>query len=641
MAMVRIELRDAAAEPRDVTAPLVAMTRPRPSMMRTALPYLGAVSGLVVAGVATWWLSRPADVSRAVARFSIELSDQAQSSAANQIPVAISPDGTHLVYVTSGRLYLRALRQLDAMPIAGTDAIVGAGDFAGVAPSFSPDGQWIAFWQQQQLKKVAVSGGSPVTICHEVFFQFPYGTSWGPDGEILWGAPGAVMRVPATGGSADSLIALGKGERAADPQALPGGEWVLFVVHQAGVDMDQGQIVAQSRATGERRVLIDGARSVQYVRSGHLVFGRGNSLLAQAFDAKRLTLSDGAVAVIDRVARAEGFPSTRFAVSSTGTLLYVSDSQSATPSARLVQIARDGTRSTLAEVAGIAWFPRVSPDGSRVVFGVSAGSELSTPADLWVLDRARGAQTRITFGGNNRFIPVWTPDGTRVTYADATLAETTRLLTALADGSGGIQTLFGPGPRRFPTSWSRDGRTLAIYGPGVNSTRDLRMLQVDGDKRTDTGFVETPFEERGAIFSPDGRWVAYVSNKSGRNDVYARPYPGPGGEVTLSVGGGQEPVWAPSGGELFYRRDGQLLVVRIEQTATLLTAGAPTVVFDDPYKRDVSGTQGGVANYDIAPTGEYFVMLEEVRHPSPSRTPPEIHVVLNWHEELKRLVPTK
>ena len=139
------------------------------------------------------------------------------------------------------------------------------------------------------------------------------------------------------------------------------------------------------------------------------------------------------------------------------------------------------------------------------------------------------------------------------------------------------------------------------------------MLNVDGDKRTTTPFVETPFEERGAIFSPDGRWVAYVSNKSGQNDVFARPFPGPGGEVTISVGGGQEPVWAPSGRELFYRHDGKLLAVRIDQTASSLTVGAPSRVFDDPYRLDTGGASGGVANYDVSPNGQRFVMVEEPR----------------------------
>jgi Tol biopolymer transport system component len=168
------------------------------------------------------------------------------------------------------------------------------------------------------------------------------------------------------------------------------------------------------------------------------------------------------------------------------------------------------------------------------------------------------------------------------------------------------------------------------------------MLQVDGDKRTPAPFLETPFEERGAIFSPDGHWVAYVSNKSGQDDIYARPYPGPGGEVTISVGGGQEPVWAPSGQELFYRHDSKLLAVKIDQTASSLAVGAPTRVFDDPYRLDTGGTRGGMANYDVSPDGRRFVMVEEPRPTTSAGTEPvRLQVIVNWFEELKARAPTK
>jgi Tol biopolymer transport system component len=151
-------------------------------------------------------------------------------------------------------------------------------------------------------------------------------------------------------------------------------------------------------------------------------------------------------------------------------------------------------------------------------------------------------------------------------------------------------------------------------------------------------FVATPFEERGAIFSPDGRWIAYVSNKTGQNDVFARPYPGPGAEITVSVGGGQEPVWGPSGKELFYRHGGALQVVRIDSTPSELKIGAPTRVFDDPFRLDTGGAQGGMANYDIAPDGKRFVMVEEPRSQSLG-TAARLNVVLNWFDDLKRRVP--
>src|SRR5439155_939056 len=243
--------------------------------------------------------------------------------------------------------------------------------------------------------------------------------------------------------------------------------------------------------------------------------------------------------------------------------------------------------------------------------------DLGDPSDLWVLDVRRGARTRVTFTANNRFYPIWTRDGARLTHADGSMT-TNRVLQTLADGSGGTEMLLDVGPRSFPTSWSPDGRVLALYATGPTTTRDVVMLQMDGGKHTPTPFVATPFEERGAIFSPDGHWIAYVSNKSGQNDIYARPYPGPGSEITISVGGGQEPVWAPSGKELFYRHGGSLFAVRIDATPASLTVGTPSRLFEDRYRLDTGGAAGGVANYDIAPDGKHFVMIAEPKPVSAS-----------------------
>jgi hypothetical protein len=163
------------------------------------------------------------------------------------------------------------------------------------------------------------------------------------------------------------------------------------------------------------------------------------------------------------------------------------------------------------------------------------------------------------------------------------------------------------------------------------------MLTVDGAEATPAPFVEDPFEERGAIFSPTGNWVAYVSDRSEQNDVYARPFPGPGTEVTISVGGGQEPVWGPSGNELYYRHEDELVVVTVTETGSSLTVGTPSHVFDDPFMRDTGGAGGGVANYDIAPNGDGFVMVEE-RGAGPEASA-ELILVLNWLEELRQQVP--
>jgi Tol biopolymer transport system component len=628
-----------------LASPAVTTTPARASLARVRSTATAAVVtvAVLVTGLTIWRARRTAEMSRAVGRFAINLPNQMQLSALGQDPVAISPDGTHLVYVANQRLYLRALNQLAAAPMAGTEG-GGTGGFAR-APFFSPDGQWIAFWQEGRLRKVALSGGAGVTICAT---GLPFGASWGPDDQILWGATRGIMRAPASGGTPELLISVKEGEQASDPQVLPRSEWVLFMLHRVPAPGEQilplverGQVVIQSPTTGERRVLIEGVRDVRYVASGHLLYAQGNTLLAQAFDLDRLAVSGRPVPVLDGVANSGAASYMHVAISTSGTLLYVPGISTALT--RLVQVARDGSRSTLAELAGMTLSPRFSPDGLRVAYALSAHDAQTDPADLWVLDVARGARTRVTFTGDNRYFPIWTRDGTRLTFADGG-GTTNRVLSMLADGSGGLKVLMDVGARRFPTSWSPDGRTLAFYAGGNAATksRQIWLLRRNGDHWTQASFVESPFEQAGAIFSPDGHWVVYVSNKSGQNDIYARPYPGPGGEVTISVGGGGEPVWAPSGRELFYRHDGKLLAVSIGETASSLTVGAPARLFDAAYMLDRSATQGGVANYDIAPDGRRFVMVEEARPRNADATDSvQLQIIVNWFEDLKQRVPTK
>ena len=260
-----------------------------------------------------------------------------------------------------------------------------------------------------------MTGGAAVTICDAPII--PFGASWGPDGEILIGAgAGGVLHVAGTGGTA---AVVGLPQRRRVHQQSTNASWgqmgAVRIPSRHGTT-EQGQAVVQSRATGERRVLIDGVRDVRYVPSGHLVYGRGNALLAQAFDPGRLTLSGGPVPVLDGVSNAgDTSPAMHVAVSSTGTLLYVPGAATnATALTKLVLVARNGTRSELADITGMTWFPRFSPDGSRVAYGVSRGTGLTDASDLWVLDVTRGARTRVTFTGNNRFYPIWTRDGARL-----------------------------------------------------------------------------------------------------------------------------------------------------------------------------------------------------------------------------------
>jgi serine/threonine-protein kinase len=594
-------------------------------------------SSLIVAAAVAWRPSGVPDGTRPVMRFALPISG---------LPVgvwqglAISPDGLRVVYATPERLTMRTLGSVDPVPLSGTESVAGE---APTTPFFSPDGRTVAFYHQGELRKLAVPGGPPVTICD--LGATPFGASWGENDEILLGRYGGIFRVPAQGGRPTQLFTLPEETAAANPQSLPGGQWVLYMVPAPNERPDEWRVVVHSRTTDERRMVLDGARYATYVSSGHLVYGRGHALFVVPFNPAEGTVTGAAIPVLDGVANLPS-PAMQFGVSSTGTLVYLPGSPTAGGAAtRLVQVTRTGVRAPLADVPGVAWYPRYSPDGGRIAYATSADSGFNTPSDLWVADVRRRARTRVTFGGNNRFYPVWTRDGRSLTFADGT-ASTNRVHRVLADGSGVLETLIDAGTRAYPTSWSPDGKTLALYvsaagNSGTGSpasaqiTRDIWMLDADADKRTQRPFITGPFEERGGIFSPNGRWVAYVSNKSRQNEVFARPYPGPGTEVTISVGGGHEPVWAPSGEEIFYRHGGKLQAVRVQEVNDTLNISAPRELFDDPYRPDTAGMPGGVANYDVAPDGQHFVMVELQRQEED--TVPQLQLVLNWFEEVQRL----
>jgi serine/threonine-protein kinase len=542
----------------------------------------------------------------------------------DQPSVALSLDGTQLAYVAiqggTQQLYLRAMDSLEARPIPGTEGAVN--------PFFSPDSQWLGFFAGQKLKKVSVSGGAAVTLGDAAQ---PRGASWGSQGAIAF-APASVLvlqQVPEAGGAPQPLTRLEKGEIGHRwPEYLPSGKAVLFSAGPTTINWTNAQVAVQPVqpvGTGERRNLIQGATQPSYAASGHLVYAQGSTLMAVPFDPQRLQVTGAAVPVVEGVLPATTSGAAQYSLSATGSLVYVSGVvQSA--QRRLVWVTRNRAEQPLAAPAHAYRGPRLSPDGRRVAVAIE-----EQDSQIWLYDLSRESLTRLTFEGKTNSNPVWTPDGKRIAFVSNREGPLLNVFWQLADGSGGLERLAGGEYLHFPVSWSPDGQLLGFVEVNPATGYDIWVLRLSDRKAQP--FLRTPFTESVPRFSPDGRWLAYISNESGRYEIYVQPYPGPGGKWQISTEGGTEPTWNPNGRELFYRSGDKMMAVDIA-TQPSFAAGTPRVLFEGRYELSPATTP----NYDVSPDGQRFLMLKPAE--ASEAAPTQINVVLNWFEELKRRVPT-
>ena len=521
-----------------------------------------------------------------------------------QASLAISPDGTLVAYVMEGQgarqLYLHALDQLEPAPIQRTQGAFG--------PFFSPDGRWIGFFANNKLKKVAVSGGAPIDLSAA---PNPYGGSWGTDGTILFAADEG--RRPTTireTGGVPQLVAV-KDDRGSwtRPHMLPGGK-AAIVSHVADVGV-------LSLDTGEYRMLIENAGDGRYAPSGHLIFVRAGALLAAPFDLERLAVGGPAAVILEDV-RIEGQLAVAQAVfSRDGTLIYVPGG-AANDATRPVWVDRQGKAQPVGMPPRSYRSFSLSPDGTRLAIVIGDPNN-----DVWVQDLERGALTRLTSGGNN-VGPIWTPDGKRVVFAKNTRGVRTPF-SVPADGSGEPERLFEDDHRGGVASFSADGQLVTFNRRAPDTGLDLWVRPLNGTLAPHP-FLRTRFTEVGAKFSPDGRWIGYISDESGQYEVYVRPYPGPGGKWQVSTQGGGEMMWSPVGNELFYRNGNKWMAVAVTLKPQFVAA-TPQGLFEAPYV-DVGGL-----SFDVAPDGRRFLLLEPAEQAGPVT---HLNVVLNWFEEVKQ-----
>lgn len=519
--------------------------------------------------------------------------------------VAISPDGRTIVYegrvgAERPRLYRRAIDGDTSEPIPGTER--------GHAPFFSPDGRWVGFAAGQQLKKVPLSGGSPVVICE---VQSHFGASWADDGTIVVSlAPeSGLFRVPDTGGTPTPLTTLSPADTGNDhrwPVALPGGRGVIFAV--ATGPAEDARVVVLDARTGARRDLIHGAASARLVGTQHLAYAIGGNLYLVPFDLDRLEVSGTPRVVARGVAEyTDGAP--EYAFSAAGDLVYV-PGRAGGDRHRLVLVDLAGQVTPLAAPPDFIQFPRISADGTTIAYMVAGAKN-----NVWTYDMDRGVAARATAG---RFhYPVWTPDG-RLSMADGGLGAQRIVLHDTA-GRGFIEPLVEPSQEQAPEAWSPDGRTLFYRVMQPDTT--WHLWSYHAPTRTRAPFLATRVDTHSMRPSPDGRWALYNSREGGLMQLHLRSLRPDAGRTQISDGGADVGAWSPDGRRIYYRglpgsdRDG-LWVVDVRPQGSSVAAGRPRRLF---------GADAFEPSFDVTPDGRHFVMVQ--RDPTPP--PRELRLVLD------------
>jgi serine/threonine-protein kinase len=582
---------------------------------------------LILGGLLLAWYTRSGGsraVSSPIVRYEIAAPDKTSLNLVRWPSITLSPDGSTLVFSGAAdgnyRLYVRRRDETVITPIGGTE---GASN-----PVFSPDGKWITFVADRTLKKASLDG--QVMTLSKV--DDARGISWAGEDSLIYTPDAAegLFQISAEGGEPKRITQPdpGKNERTHRwPHVLPGGKTVIFTVGTVDSpdSYERANIVVFNMATGASQVVLQGSSIARYSPTGHLIFARGGSLYGVGFDVATLSVRGKPQLVLQGVAGDETTGMAHFAIADDGTLAYVPGGSGANMR-RVAWVDRRGevlpTELAPAQYNDL----RLSPDGSRAA--ILTGS--SGSGDVWVYDLARATSTRLTFNTRNAS-PIWSAEGKDICYAELEpgMPVSTTVMCKPADGSRDASPIASLKGTSYLKAITPDG-TSAIIDYQRN-TSDSNIVQAKLEQNaTLTDLVRTPFSEYAAALAPNGRWLAYQSNESGRPEIYVRDMTGAGGRWQISTDGGEEPRWSHDGRELYYRNGSQFMGVAVS-TASIFQAGKPAAIFGGIF--DLR-TNSGIT-YDVDPKGNRFLMIR----PAEESTAPSVMIVLNWFDELRRLVP--
>ena len=602
-------VRDLLAELQWIVESGDEATTRRPAARRAWIERL-AWSALVMALIATTgWVLRRSPAATGPMRMTVAIPQALGLTfvgGGGDRLLAVSPDGRRVAFAATAagrtQIYLRSVDQFDVVSLRGTEG--------GSDPFFSPDGQWLGFVADAKLKKVPIGGGPPIALCDAA----SRGADWGPDGTIVFATSlaGGLARVSESGGTPEPLTKPDESERSHRwPSLLPGGTAVLFTIQGVGGSFDDALIVVRVLSTGEQRVVVRGGTSATYLPTGHVVFARGGALLAVPFDLRRLEATGPPVPVLDGVSMIAGSGAAQYATSETGSLVFLPGALM-NAQRELVWVDRKGIAIPVSDVKRPYQDVALSPDGRRIAAAVWAPG--GSP-DIWVYEPVHASFTRLTFGADAETSPDWTPDGRHIAFTGGNPGAR-GLFQKAFDGSGieelllkGATTLANFGGR----SWHPNGQWL-VYDQGG----DIQVVPLTGD-RTARPLIATRALEIFPAFSPDGRWVAYQSNESGRFEIYVQPFPAGGGKWQVSTEGGIRAKWSRDGRELFFRTANRMLGAPVTP-GTTFSAGTPRVLFEGEYG----------AAYDVSADSR-FLMIRGTEEGAPS----ELSFVQNWFDDVK------
>jgi len=593
-----------------------------------------AVGAALVVGLVGVWLgaSRGGETRASVQRFSIDVAGEGRTIDDRWgAHFALSPDGTRLaITLREGPERTLWVRSLDSDRMTRLSGTEGAGHV-----SFSPDGQWILFADNEALQRVSVSGGTPIKIC-EVGGDHR-GATWMDDGRVVFSPSqtDALMIVEASGGEPAPLTTLdeSKNERSHRwPDYVPEADAIVFTAQRFGTTFNEASIDVLDMGTGERKTLVRGGAYGRILPSGHLVFMREASLYAAPMDLDRLELIGEPIPVIDGITYSASNGGTQAAFSRTGTLLYLAGGERNWSEKMLTAVDMEGAVTPLVEEYADYNGPAVSPDGRRVAF---IDGSVGNNADIWLLDMARGLRTRLTYGENDEASPVWSPDGEMLCFSTTDGGNDHVIMVVPADGSAEPAALGVGGGLSSPTDWSPDGQSILYTDGYADQGRDIMIARREGDGWVEAPLVATSFDEAFGSFSPDGEWVVYASDASGQDEVYITPSGGSGGRLQISTSGGEYPRWSADGAQVFYLRDFQLdrpamMAVDLNFEEEGAQASRPRELF----RSDMSGFYLWHW-FDVRPDGSGFVAMKPLQT-GEKRDLRHLQLVLNWFEELER-----